>query len=138
MIQGPTMWRANANRTANEQTTIAASHTHAGAAASRLRTEPDLAQPRRDQRDVGEADLGRGPGDTEEHLLVDGVAARGQLEGGGVRVGNPSEVVLARDVRTGGAPQLRAVIRRHGKRCEEDVDLVLVDRHLQDDVVREL
>src|SRR5581483_9850731 len=137
MIQGPTMWRANANRTANEQTTIAASHTHAGAAASRLRTEPDLAQPRRDQRDVGEADLGRGPGDTEEHLLVDGVATRRQLEGGCVRVRDASEVVLAGDVRARGGPQLPAVVGGHGERREEDVDLVLVDRHLQDDVVGE-
>src|SRR3954470_15628582 len=102
MIQGATIRRASAYRIAVETTTRPATHAHIGTRrrnARALLTEPDLAQPRReDGRIVAvEPALGRGGGDVAQDVLGDRRAARHLLERGGVRLRDAVEPVLALD-----------------------------------------
>src|SRR4029078_10827433 len=110
MIHGPTMWRAKANRTAEDARTSAVNHAHPGAATSLLRTDADLAQPLGDLGQVVDAWLGSGL----RHAQDDRVVGRGTAGGGfqrrHVRVGNAAEIVLAHDVGARGGAERGSVI----------------------------
>src|SRR3954452_24041486 len=110
MIQGPIWWRANTKRTSHETSTRTPSHAQPGTAASRLRTEADLAEPRRELRDVRDASLRRRFGHTPEDRVLDLLAAGRELERCHVAVCGLAEVVLALDVRTRRGSEHGAVV----------------------------
>src|SRR3954463_11329194 len=100
MIHGVTIRRASTYRIPVETTTRPATHAHIGTRrrkATVLLTEPDLAQPRReDGRIVAvEPDLGRGGGDVAQDVLGDRRAAHHLLERGGVRLRDRVDAMLA-------------------------------------------
>src|SRR3954469_7882271 len=92
MMNGPSIPRASHARTANERMTMAASVAQAGTARTRSTTELDLAEARRDEAPLVGAGLdphlGSRLADVAEHRVRDGAAARGELEGGDIEVGN--------------------------------------------------
>src|SRR6478736_5173309 len=145
MMNGPSMPRASQARTAKERMTMAASAAQAGTALRRSTTELDLAEAGRDDaRLVGaglDPHLGSRLADVTQHGVRDGTTAGGELEGRNVEIGHAIEVVLrASEVESRGAhrrPNVRAR-REQVERRYERVDLVVVDRHLQRHVIRQL
>src|SRR5215471_15103974 len=145
MMNGAAIPPASTTRRPADRPTMASSQSQTGTRRSVLATKLDLGETPGDLPRLsglgGDPDIGRGPAHIAKHCVVHRVAARCLLEGGGVELGDPLEVVLASRQLGPGLPQLRADVLSLDEELEsgaEHVVLRLVGRNLQRDLVREL
>src|SRR5579862_2851793 len=160
MIQGATIRRASAIRTAAERTTIPESHSQAGTDTARARTAATALMPesatsrgavsrcaRNDPQESGDdsrfacplrelphvfqADFGCRSGEPPQHRVVHLLAAGRLLQRARVGVGNAVEVVLAIDVVARSRTQLIGVVCGKLDRSGDRLDLQLVDGDLE-------